>query len=167
MMQRFVIVDASPLIGLAAANAFDLLRQLYGTVTITRIVKDEVTAEPALPGATELHAAMREGWIRVAPAPPETWALGDLDAGEASTIALALQHRSSALVVIDDHLGRGRATEAGLEVIDLAGLLVAAKRARLIASVRPLFERLARRGFTIPEEAVHAALVAAGEAPPR
>ena len=127
-----VVADASPLIGLAAADSFDLLRRLFGTVTITRIVKDEVMAGGTLPGARELTAAMREGWIRVAPAPPETWKLASLDTGEASTIALALQHEGATLVLMDDTLGREQAVALGLEVTGLAELLHTAKHSRLI-----------------------------------
>ena len=165
MAQRFVAADASPLIGMAAAGAFELLRELFGTVTITKLVKDEVTGRADLPGARELDAAMRAGWIRVAPAPPETWSYRDIDAGEASTIALAVG-RHDALVLMDDALGCARAAEAGLETLGVSGLLVAAKRARLIAGVGPLAERLARQGFTVPPESLRAALAAAGELDP-
>jgi predicted nucleic acid-binding protein len=123
MAERLVAADASPLIGLAAASAFERLRELYGTVTITRTVKDEVLAGGTLPGARELAAAMREGWIRVAPAPPGTWTFAELGAGEASTIALALQHAGPTLVLMDDMLGRNQAAALGLEVIGLAELL--------------------------------------------
>jgi uncharacterized protein len=130
-LERLVAADASSLIGLAAADAFGVLRELFGTLTITRTVKDEVMAGGDLPGARELQAAMREGWIRVAPTPPETWSFPSLDAGEASTIALALQYGGAALVLMDDELGRAQAAALGLEVIGLAELLLAAKRARL------------------------------------
>ena len=161
-MARFVVADASPLIGLATAGALHLLRELFETVTITRLVKDEVTGSPRRPGARELDAAMREGWLRVAPAPPETWRLTGIDAGEASTIALAAQQQG-ALVLIDDALGRAQAAAQGLEVLDLAGLLLAAKRAGLVEAVRPLLTRLARRGFTLPNDARRALLRDAGE----
>jgi predicted nucleic acid-binding protein len=62
-MSRLIAADASPLIGLAAADAFDVLRELFGTVTITRLVKDEITARANRPGAAELEVAMRAGWI--------------------------------------------------------------------------------------------------------
>ncbi|HEY8518865.1 MAG TPA: DUF3368 domain-containing protein [Gammaproteobacteria bacterium] len=163
MEKTLIVADASLLIGLAAAGAFDLLRRLYGTLLITRLVKDEVTAGAGLPGAQELDAAMRSGWIRVAPTPPETWTIAGLDAGEASTIALASQHAGTAKVLIDDALGRDRAAALGLEVVGLAGVLLAAKRAKLIGDVRPFLDRLARRGFTLPHEAMRAALEEAGE----
>jgi predicted nucleic acid-binding protein len=129
-MPAFVIADASPLIGLATARAFHVLRKLYGTVTITRIVKDEVTGHANRPGARELEAAMREGWIRVAPAPPETWAFPSLDSGEASTIALARQH-ADALLLMDDELGREQAAALGFDALKTADVLLAAKRAGL------------------------------------
>jgi predicted nucleic acid-binding protein len=161
-MARFVAADASPLIGMATAGVLPLLRELFGTVTITRLVKEEVTRRPDRPGAQELGAAMREGWVRVAPVPLETWRLGEIDAGEASTIALAAQH-DSALVLMDDALGREQAAQLGLEVLDLAGVLLAAKRARLVDAVAPLVALLARRGFTVPEDARRALLRAADE----
>jgi len=161
-MARFVAADASPLIGLAMAEALHLLRELFDTVTITRLVKEEVTRRRDRPGAQELDAAMREGWVRVAPVPLETWRFGEIDAGEASTIALAAQH-DGALVLMDDALGRAQAAELGLEVLDLAGVLLAAKRARLVEAVQPFVARLARRGFTLPEDARRELLQAAGE----
>ena len=161
-MAKFVAADASPLIGLATAGALHLLRELFGTVTITRLVKDEVTGSPQRPGARELDAAMREGWVRVAQAPPETWRFNGIDAGEASTLALAAQHEG-ALVLMDDMPGRVQADALGIETLDLPALLLAAKRARLIVSVKPLVARLARRGFTIPDDARRALLNDAGE----
>ncbi len=162
-MAKFVAADASPLIALAAAGELDLLRGLYDTVTITRLVKDEVTGRGDRPGAREIDAAMRSGWLRVAPAPPETCRLTQIEAGEASTLALAAEH-DDALVLMDDALGRAQAAALRLEVLDLAGLLLAAKRAALLDAVRPLVARLARRGFTLPEEARRELLSAAGEA---
>jgi predicted nucleic acid-binding protein len=162
LMARFVVADSSPLIGLAIAGALHLPRDLFGTVTITRLVKDEVAGRPQRPGARELDAAMREGWVRVAPAPLATWRFTGIDAGEASTIALAAE-QEGALVLMDDALGCEHAVALGLEVLDLAGLLLAAKRARLIAAVRPLVGRLSRRGFTLPKDARRDLLRAAGE----
>jgi predicted nucleic acid-binding protein len=161
-MVRFVVADASPLIGLATADLLHVLRELFGTVTITRLVKDEMTGGGRRPGVEMLDAAMRDGWLRVAPAPLETWRLTGIDAGEASTIALAAQ-REGSLVLIDDGLGRAQAAALGLEILDVPGILLAAKRARLVRAVRPLVARLARRGFTIPDDARRSLLRDAGE----
>ena len=161
-MSAFVVADASPLIGLAAARAFHLLRELYGTVTITRLVKDEVTGHADRPGALELTIAMREGWIRVAPAPPETWAFPALDSGEASTIALAREH-ADPLVLMDDALGREQAAALGLDTLGVSGVLLAAKHAGIVKAVRPLLDRLARRGFVLADAELRTALANAAE----
>lgn len=160
---RLVAADASPLIGLATAQAFEVLRALYGTLLVSRLVRDEVMAGGERPGAAELEAAMRAGWIRVAPTPMATWRLPELDAGEASTIALALEHRGHALVLMDDALGLERAAALDLETLDTAGLLLAAKRNDLVQRVAPLFERLTNEGFTIPEERRRAVCAEASE----
>jgi predicted nucleic acid-binding protein len=114
-MTAFVVADSSLLIGLARSGQFERLREQFGGLTITRLVKDEVTLRPDLPGALELENAMREGWIRVAPTPLSTWRYPELDAGEASTLALALE-LGDAIVLMDDIAGRSRATELGLTV---------------------------------------------------
>jgi predicted nucleic acid-binding protein len=148
---EFVTADASPLIALAAAHAFDLLRRVYGKIFVTRAVKDEVMAGGRLPGARELDAAMREGWIRVEPTPADTWRFPELGTGEASTIALALQH-PNAVVLMDDALGCAQAASLGLATTGVVGVLDAAQRARLIEDVEPLVERLARRGFIVARD---------------
>jgi predicted nucleic acid-binding protein len=162
-MAQLIAADASPLIGLARVQALALLRDLFGTVVITRAVREELKAGRQLPGSAELDAALREGWIRVAPTPMDTWKYPELGAGEASTIALALEHVGPARVLMDDALGRDRAAALGLDVSDTAEVLAHAKGAGLLERVRPVFDRLERRGFTIPPESLRAALAAAGE----
>jgi predicted nucleic acid-binding protein len=117
-----VVADSSFLIGAARARAFEQLRERFASIAITRLVKDEVMARPELPGARELDAAMRAGWIRVAPTPLATWQFADLDPGEASALALALE-RDGSLVLIDDALGRTRARALGLATLTLAEVL--------------------------------------------
>lgn len=126
--ERPVIADASPLIGLAAAKRFDLLRRLFGRVVVTRAVLEEVMAGGPRPGARELAEALRDGWVRGAPTPSETWRFAELGTGEASTIALALRH-PGALVLMDDVPGRERAASEGIETLDSAGVLQRADRA--------------------------------------
>jgi predicted nucleic acid-binding protein len=87
----------------------------------------------------------------------------ELDAGEATTLALALEHAGKRLVLMDDPLGRARAHAQGLPVTGLAGVLLVAKRARLVKSVRPFFDRLREHDFRISEEIVRAILEDAGE----
>lgn len=163
MARRYVAADASPLIGLAAAGAFGLLNKLFGIVTVTVAVRDEVLAGGSLPGAVELREAIRAGWIKVARNPTGLDRFPELDVGEASTLALALRPGGEYLVLMDEPLGRARARTHGVTVTGLAGALLAAKRAGLISDVRPLFERLAQTDFRISAAIVRTVLAEAGE----
>jgi len=163
MAERFVAADSSPLIGLAAAGAFELLRDLFGRVTVTTAVRDEVLAGGLLPGAAQLRSGVRDGWIAVVRSPSGIDAFPELGRGEASTLLLALHRRGEWLVLMDDPLGRARARAEGIPVAGTVGVLLAAKRARLVTSVRPFFDRLAGHGFRASRELVDAALAEAGE----
>ena len=164
MAERLVAADASPLIGLAAAGAFDLLRRLFGEVTVTNAVRDEVLAGRELPGAKELANGINDGWIKVVRNCPDVATFPDLDVGEASVLTLALEYAGPCLVLMDEPFGRSHAREHELIVTGLAGVLLAAKESRLVCSVRPYFERLARSDFRLSKEIVRAILEQAGEA---
>ena len=152
------------MIGLATAGAFHLLRKLFGRVTVTPVVRDEVLAGGSLPGARELAEAIASGWIEVAGAHGDVAPFADLDAGEASTLALAVESPGRCLVLIDEPLGRAHAHAYGIAVTGLAGVLLAAKRAGFIPSVRPLFERLEASNFRLSGEVIRAVLEQADEA---
>ena len=164
MAERLVAADASPLIGLAAAGGFDLLRRLFGRLVVTTQVRDEVLAGGELPGARELGDAIRDGWIKVEHVRTDATNLRDLDAGEASTLTLAALHDGPCLVLMDEPSGRLYARSHGLNVTGLAGVLLAAKNAHLVASVRPFFERLEKSNFRLSTAIVRAVLEQAGEA---
>lgn len=167
MAERLVAADASPLIGLAAAGGFDLLRGLFGRLVVTTQVRDEVLAGSDLPGARELVGAIRDGWIEVEQVRTDATNLLDLDAGEASTLTLAALHDGPCLVLMDEPSGRSRARARGLDVTGLAGVLLAAKTAHLVDSVRPFFDRLEKSNFRLSTTIVRAVLEQAGEAGPR
>ena len=86
---RTVFSDASPLIALAGAGAFDLLRDLFGTVTVTSAVRREVLAGRGRPGDRELRDAIKAGWIDLVRDPRPDSTLEDLGDGEATTLAAA------------------------------------------------------------------------------
>jgi predicted nucleic acid-binding protein len=165
MAEKTVLSDASPLIGLAAAGAFELLRGLFGEVAVTATVRKEVAAGKGMPGEKELAAAIRAGWVRATRDPRIDARLADLDPGEASTISAALVTSGRCLVLMDDPEGRERAESLGVEVTGTAGILLAAKKRRLVTAVRPLLETLARNSdFRLSAEIAHAILTEAGEA---
>lgn len=165
MAERLVAADASPLIGLAAAGAFDLLRALFDRVTITAAVRDEVLAGGGRPGARELTEAVERGWIEVAAVRLDRERFNDLGAGEGSTLAIAIENSGRCLVLMDEPLGRAHARTHGVAVTGLAGVLLAAKRAGFMSSVSQYLERLEASNFRLSEEVIRTILEQAGEAP--
>ena len=164
MAERLVVADASPLIGLAAAGSFTLLRKLFERITVTSAVRDEVLAGGDRPGACELTDAIEAGWIAVVAVRPEAARFVDLGAGEASTLALAMQSQGPCLVLMDEPLSRAHDRAHGLAVTGLAGVLLAAKRAGFESNIRPLLERLEMSGFRLSDEVIQTVLEQAGEA---
>ena len=165
MAKRLVAADESPLIGLAAAGAFDLLRRLFGRVTVTPEVHDEIMAGGGRPGVREMTEAIENGWIVVAGAGLDKAQFAELGAGEASTLALAIESPGSSLILMDEPLGRAYAQARGIPVTGLAGVLLAAKRAGFISSVGPLLERLEGSNFRLSAGVIRTILDQAGESP--
>ena len=163
MVEKTVYCDASPLIGLAIACEFDLLRKLFGTVMIAHAVKREVSIGKAMPGAIELAEAIKAGWIHVVPHSKGPRPFPFLDPGEAHTLALAVQAPGDCLVLMDDTAGRKQASELDLAVTGTAGLLLVAKRRGLIPALLPLFETLRNSDFRISAEVIRAVLDQGGE----
>jgi uncharacterized protein len=149
--KKLVLSDASPLIGLAAAGGFELLRRLFAGIHITQTVRDEVLAGGDKPGAVELRAAIAAGWIQVLDDPPvEEPSFAHLGDGEASTLRAALTAKTDTLVILDDTMARSVAGRQGIDCVGTLGIIVVAKRRGLIRAARPYFERLVKRGFYLP-----------------
>ena len=163
MAERLVAVDASALIGLAKAGTFGLLRGLFETIAVTRIVRDEVLTRDDLPGAPELRSAIEAGWAKVHEVDADPRRFPDLDAGESSTLALAHAHAGRCLVVMDERLGRSRARMMGVPVTGVAGILIQGKKAGLLSAVRPALNALERNGFRLSPVVVETVLREAGE----
>ena len=137
-----VVSDASTLINLARIDKLDLLRQLYGELLIPEAVWGEVVIEgEGQPGAEKVRTA---SWIRKSKVENQDIVRvlrQDLDAGEAETIALALEKKAD-LLLMDERLGRETAKYLGLQYIGLIGVLISAKRTGIIGSIKPCLAAL-------------------------
>lgn len=161
--EKIVLSDASPLIGLAVADAFDVLQRLFKTVSITESVRREVTARKTLPGAREVAQGMEAGWIEKLRDPRGGFQFPTLGAGETTTLNAALAATSPCLVLMDDAAARAEANARGLNVTGTAGVLLVARRRNLIPAVRPGLERLFAAGFRMSPGVIATILEEAGE----
>lgn len=164
-MSEAVVADTGPLIALARIGRLDLLRRLYGRVTVPPAVESELAIGSDRPGAKALEGALEAGWIRV-DGIPDGSTLQDLfmllGQGEAEAIVLAEQ-RQARLLLIDDARGRRIARSRGIPVAGVAGVLLAAKGRQETEAVAPMLRALSDAGYRLAPLLVEKVLVAAGE----
>jgi predicted nucleic acid-binding protein len=161
--EKIVLSDASPLIGLAVADAFDLLRRLFGTISITESVRREVTARKTLPGAEEVAQGIADGWIERVRDPRNGSSFPTLCPGETTTINVALRLAPQCIVLLDDAAARAEARARGISVTGTGGVLLVARRRKLIPAVRPRLEKLFAAGFRMSPGVIGTILEEAGE----
>jgi len=148
-----VVSDNSALSCLSEIGELDLLRRLYGNVTIAETIRREAL-HPSAPKALRLLFLKMPDWISVVPDEAsyleET---GALDAGEASAITLAWQFRDSSLLILDEKRGRKVASALGLQITGTAGLLTDAAAAGLV-DFEDVFLRLSQTAFRLSSQVV-------------
>ena len=171
-MKRIVIADAGPLIALAGVGKLDLLPRLFGSVSITAQVAQELISVGPFPDFGVLQAALSQPWLSnvdIANLLPDDWLdqcktlmnLYQIDMGEASAMALAgyvQAQGDTPLLVIDDFRGRMAAQHAGMSMIGTAGLLLLAKQVAAIPSVKALLLAMRQNGYFLSDRLIEVAL---------
>jgi len=145
-----VVSNSSPLIVLTKIGHLDLLPKLYGEITITPEVFEELTRSGQhLPAAVEISTA---SWIKVRPAMSGTDRLTPLRTGlgigETSAIELAKELRAD-LVLLDDRKARRTAQEEGLNVLGTVGVLEDAFGLKLLDDLATAYRKLLAAGAYI------------------
>jgi uncharacterized protein len=169
-MRSVVVAEAGPLIGLSRVGLLSLLPDLYGSITITQAVHDEILAQPVkgkFAGQIELHAALQT-WLKV-----DTQHLPVVDslvarnphlgAGEWSSICLCMQ-LSDALLIVDDKAAREEAAFRGLEITGLLGVLLLAHERKRTPQLKPVLTQLSQQGYFLGQRLTELALKRTGEA---
>ena len=136
MPKTIVIADTSCLILLEKLQMLDVLPQLFGEITITRIVANEFGKD--IPK-----------WINIVDPKVNTGVLileSSLDPGEASSIALALEYPES-LLIIDDLKGRRMASRLGIHITGIFGIFIVAKNEGVIPMIKPVLEKIRKTNF--------------------
>jgi len=157
-----VVADTSPILNLARVGRLDLLRALYREVIIPPAVQRELADERAdLP-----VDVIGLSWIRVVAPQNRSQVMeftADLDPGESEALALAIEVRAD-LILLDEHRARTVAEKLGLEITGLAGVLLSAKGAGLIAEVKPVLDEMMQKArFRIGRSLYELILSEAGE----
>jgi len=157
------VSNSIPLIFYARIGHLELLERLFTEILIPPAVWREVVEAGAdRVGSSEVRQA---NWIHQRPLPIEEVAvrLAGLDRGESEALALASSLRPAVPILLDDYRARKVAQAIGLVVIGSAGLLGLAKRAGLIASIKPILIDLLSAGLFLDEATVRELLEISGE----
>ncbi len=162
-MPRFVIIDSSPVIGLALIDGLVWLPELFDMVYMPESVKHEVLPGKAARGEDVIGHAIAQSWLKVWSEPIEPRLDIDLDAGETDCINLGLSQGEHALLILDERAGRAVAREKGLRIIGTAAIIGLAKKQGLIASAREIFEVLHASDFRITAAVINQVLANLGE----
>ncbi len=151
-MPPVIIADASCLILPEKLEAMQLLRQLFGRITVTAIVAEEYGLP--LPEWITVQAVqnMRQQQILTL----------TLDRGEASAIALALE-QPDCLLLIDELRGHKVAQQLQLSVTGTLGILIQAKNKGYLPAVKPLLTAISATNFRLSEQLIQAVFKQAGE----
>ena len=146
-----VITDTSCLILLKKLNALHLLNHLYSTIITTPEVANEFGE--TLPSWIEIK---RSDSVLT-----ETFK-SNIDEGEASAIALALEIHADILIT-DDAKARKFAELHNLNVKGSAGVLLMAKQVGLISELKPFFDAIKNTNFRVAPSILESILRQAGE----
>jgi predicted nucleic acid-binding protein len=157
-----IVVNTSPLYYLHQIGALQVCHDLFGRVHTTPHVLAELGAGKAqglnVPDASSLE------WLEVhdVAMPSVLELVPDLGKGEASVLALAMEHPGS-FVIIDDRLGRAVAEAQRIGVTGTLGVLLLAKESNLITSVKDTISDLLKHGFYCSHSVVSHILSLGGE----
>lgn len=147
-----IISDTSCLILLHKIGEVELLRRFGPKIFITQLIKDEFGMP--LPDWIEVKNPKDIHYQEILEM--------ELDAGEASAIALSLDLENTVLI-IDDLKGREVAHRLQLKYAGTFGLILRAKQEGIISSVVPILEKIRRTNFRFSEKLIDSIIKQAGE----
>lgn len=150
-----VVSDTSSISNLIQIGLVELLRDLYGEVVITPAVQRELYRIDS-----QIAIIEKLSWIKVQMPKNQKMVLElleKLDLGESESIVLAMEMNADYLL-IDESLGRRIATELGIQVTGLLGVLIQAKKLEKISELASYVQDLRRVGFRLNQKLVQSVL---------
>ena len=151
-MPKTIISDTSCFIVLTNIGELELLQKTYGSVITTPDVATEYGQ--SLPSWIEIKAAANKHLQKVLEL--------QVDKGEASALALAMETPEST-IVLDDFKARKVAEKLGLDITGTIGVIIKARLKGIIPSIKPYLEKISKTDFRLSLDLEQQALREAGE----
>lgn len=150
-MPKIIISDTSCFIILSNIGELNLLQKAYEKVVTTIEVATEYGQ--TLPDWVEINAVTDKYKQQILEM--------QIDKGEASAIALALENPKST-VILDDYKAR-KVAELGLDITGTIGVIIKAKYSGVITSIKPYLNKIRKTNFRLSGDLEKQALKEAGE----
>ncbi len=151
-MPKTIISDTSCFIILTNIGEFELLHKVYGEIITTIDIATEFGE--TLPDWVEI--------VKVTDTYKQQLLELQIDKGESSAIALALEIPEST-VILDDIKARKIASRLGINYTGTIGVIIKAKLKGIIPSIKPILEKIKQTDFRISVDIELQALKEANE----
>jgi predicted nucleic acid-binding protein len=140
-MHKTIISDTSCFIILSKIEQLDLLKSIYGEIITTSDIAEEFGEK--LPDWVMIENVVDKSKQRILEL--------QIDRGESSAIALALEIQNSSLI-LDDFKARKIAQQLGISFTGTIGVIIKAKLNGIIPSIKPYLEKIKDTNFRISAE---------------
>ena len=140
-MPKTIISDTSCFIILTNIGELELLHKVYGQITTTIDI------------ATEFGEVLPD-WVEIATVVDkysQQLLEMQIDIGESSAIALALETPNSTMI-LDDYKARKIADQLRIPYTGTIGVIIKAKLKKIIPSIKPLLEKIKQTDFRLSPE---------------
>lgn len=151
-MRKIIISDTSCFIILSRIGEFNILFEVYGNIVTTKEI------------ALEFGEKLPE-WVEVKDVKDkysQKLLEMQIDKGESSAIALALETAECTLI-LDDYKARRIAEQLSLSYTGTIGVIIKAKQMGIISSIKPILYKIKRTDFRLSSDIEYQALQAANE----
>ena len=140
-MHKTIISDTSCFIILTNIGELELLHKVYGQIVTTLDIANEYGETlPEWVEVVSVKDKYRQQLLEM-----------QIDKGESSAIALALETPDST-IILDDYKARKIADQLGLVFTGTIGVIIKAKLNGIILSIKPLLEKIKQTDFRLSAE---------------
>lgn len=137
-MPKTIISDTSCFIILSKIGELDLLNKVYGEIITTPDIASE-------------YGEVLPNWVKIETVVDkykQQLLEMQIDKGESSAIALAIETPNST-VILDDYKARKIAQQLGLNYTGTIGVIIKAKLSGVIPSIKPILEKMNDTNFRL------------------
>lgn len=160
---RKVIVNSTPLIALCHVDSLDILKKIYGEITIPKAVYNEISVKKDSVCKIQVDSSL--DWIHVEKIQNEMakeMFKTQLHEGEVEVMILA-KEKEADVVVIDDMNAKKHAKYLKLPVTGTLGVLMKAKKEGYIEKLKPILDGMVQNNIYLSPKLIDRCLREVGE----